>query len=276
MSASSPPTSGSSHTSAPAARRSRPRSATRLARPTLGRRALFGEEQARIGKQMAAAKQRLIQSELRVDQLEAALDEALRLATDSEYAYRVADDQTRRGWNQDFFTKIFIREDEVAGAELTDDYAALLSDELVTKLEVLKAEQQANPKAKVTSLRAWGSIEGLVVGLTGACSNQQTRLVLADANRVRADLVALPGRSGPTTKLAPRHEPATTGIIEVLRMSDGPLAIADVLQRVEQMLGRSVSRGSLKGSLSELAASTNRPVRRVSRGRYESTSPSDA
>ncbi len=112
------------------------------------------------------------------------------------------------------------------------------------------------------------------MGLTGACSNQWTRLVLADANRVRTDLVALSGRSGPMTKVAPRREPATTAIIEVLRVSDVPLAIADILQRVEQILGCSVNRASLKASLADMA-SANNPIRRVSRGRYESKPPSD-
>jgi hypothetical protein len=127
----------------------------------------FGEEQARIGKEMTAAKKELAKAELRVEQLKAALNEALRLATDSEYAYRVADDQTRRGWNQDFFKRIYIRDEEVVGAELTDTYAALLSEELIVKLEAFKADRQSKPEAKVTSLRTWGSIEGLIVETAG-------------------------------------------------------------------------------------------------------------
>ncbi len=114
------------------------------------------------------------------------------------------------------------------------------------------------------------------MGLTGACSNQQTRLTLADANLVRADLVALPGRSAPTAKVAPRPVAATAVIAEVLRTSGEPLGIADVLQRVEEMLGRSIKRASLKAALAEMAASESIPVRRVRRGRYESTPANDA
>jgi hypothetical protein len=97
--------------------------------------------------------------------------------------------------------------------------------------------------------------------------------MLADANRIRADLVALPGRAGATLKLAPRREPATTAISDVLRMSNRPLSIPDILQRVEQVLGRSFHRPSLKAALSEMAASQNHPVRRVGRGRYGFISP---
>jgi len=114
------------------------------------------------------------------------------------------------------------------------------------------------------------------MGLTGACSNQQTRRVLAAANGVREDLVALPSPARPTLKILPRVEPATTAIIEVLGSSEVPLTIADVLRRVEQTLGRSVNSASLKATLSDMAASQKSPVRRVSRGYYESTSLTDA
>jgi hypothetical protein len=114
------------------------------------------------------------------------------------------------------------------------------------------------------------------MGLTGACSNQEIRLMLADANRVRADLVALPGGRGPTMKVARRRELATTAIVEVLRSSVVPLTIGDVLRRVEQTLGRSVNPASLKAALSEMASSQKSPVRRVSRGHYDSPSLTDA
>ena len=109
------------------------------------------------------------------------------------------------------------------------------------------------------------------MGLTGACSNQATGRALAEANRARVRLVALPGRSAPKPKVAQRPMPATEIIAEVLRASDEPLGIADVLERVEQILGRSVRRASLKAALAEMAASDASPVRRVSRGRYESS-----
>ena len=62
----------------------------------------------------------------------------------------------------------------------------------------------------------------------------------------------------------------------VLRMSDQPLAIADILPRVELMLGRRVKRASVKATLAEMAQSEAHAVRRITRGRYESHPSSDA
>jgi hypothetical protein len=108
------------------------------------------------------------------------------------------------------------------------------------------------------------------VGLTGACSNQPARPKIDEANRVRAKLVAAHGCASPASKPAPRSAPSTTAIVEVLRLSDEPLAIKDIVERVEQCLGRSVKRVSVKASLAEMAASPAHPVQRVARGRYVS------
>ena len=107
------------------------------------------------------------------------------------------------------------------------------------------------------------------MGLTGACSNQPARPKIAEANGVRAKLVATPGRVTPASKPAPRSRPSTTAILEVLRLSTGPLAIEDIVERVEQRLGRSVKRVSVKASVAEMAASDQHRVQRVGRGRYE-------
>lgn len=99
--------------------------------------------------------------------------------------------------------------------------------------------------------------------------------MLVDANRVRADLVALPGRRDPTMKVARRSKLATTAIIEVLRSSDVPLTIPEVSRRVEQTLGRAVNRASVKATLSDMASSQKSPVRRVRRGHYDAPSLTD-
>lgn len=106
--------------------------------------------------------------------------------------------------------------------------------------------------------------------LTGACSNQRTRLVaLTDANQARASLVARAGRARPRPKVARRPARATDAIVAILAANDGPLALPAIAARVEEMLGRSVNRGSVKAALSEFAASGANPIQRVRRGRYE-------
>jgi hypothetical protein len=68
----------------------------------------------------------------------------------------VADEQTRRRWNQDFFTKLFIRDDEVVAAELTDDLRRAVLRE--TRHRAAYPRCRASPQAthELTSLRAWG------------------------------------------------------------------------------------------------------------------------
>ncbi len=112
------------------------------------------------------------------------------------------------------------------------------------------------------------------MGLTGACSNQPTSLLLAEANRARAALVAQPGASSPRT-IVSRPKPMQPIIVLVLQASDVPLTIADIVQRVERVLGRSVHRPSVKAALSEMAGSTRSPVQRVSRGRYGARLPDE-
>jgi len=65
------------------------------------------------------------------------------LPTDASLAYSEAGPQLRRRWNQVFFTKLFVGVDAVAGAELTDEFGALLADDLAKKLKKLPS----NPKA---------------------------------------------------------------------------------------------------------------------------------
>lgn len=129
--------------------------------------ALFGEEQARIGAELVAATREIDKASVQVHRAERGLDEALALALDAGRAYEIADDQTRRQWNQSIFAKLYLERDEVIGAELTDRYGALLADELASKLEAFAAERRKTPQQSPGNLRSWGSIEGLVVETAG-------------------------------------------------------------------------------------------------------------
>lgn len=111
------------------------------------------------------------------------------------------------------------------------------------------------------------------MALTGACCNQPTNTKLGDANRARAALVALGAVTGPTIKIMPRPDPMQPMIVLVLQASPAPLAIREIVERVERALGRSVHRVSVKAALSEMAGSGNHSVRRVSRGVYEASAP---
>ena len=80
--------------------------------------------------------------------------------------------------------------------------------------------------------------------------------------------MTLNGHSAPRAKVAPRPAPATAAIAAVLRVSNEPLSIVEIVAQVERMLGRPVKRASVKATLAEMAASDASPIRRVNRGRY--------
>lgn len=73
---------------------------------------------------------------------------------DSENQYCVADPRTRRQLNQTSFAKLLVYDDEIAEAELTDVYGALLRDELAANLETFARERRAKPQEDPKRLRA--------------------------------------------------------------------------------------------------------------------------
>ena len=113
--------------------------------------------------------------------------------------------------------------------------------------------------------RRLGSFE---MALTGACSNLAPRPKIAEANGVRAELLARASDVSPRPTLSPRGIPTTVAIAEVLRLSAEPLQVGEIAERVEQAIGRPVKRVSIKATLAQFAADEQCPIRRVARGRY--------
>jgi len=95
------------------------------------------------------------------------LDDALAMAEDAEKLYEMADPHTLRQLNETFFEKLFVNEGEVTAAELADTYGALLRDELAEKLSEFADERRKSPDRNPRTLRAWGSIEPLIVETPG-------------------------------------------------------------------------------------------------------------
>ena len=115
----------------------------------------FRAERARMQDEIAAAEASLAETQDRLEINETDLCRALELAEDIAAVYELADERTRRGYNQAFFTRIKItaRWDEtesrtvveVAGVELTEPYAVLLADdterEALAWVEAIKARK---------------------------------------------------------------------------------------------------------------------------------------
>jgi DNA invertase Pin-like site-specific DNA recombinase len=101
----------------------------------------FRDERTRLKAEIDAAEESLAETEQRMVLDAEQLRMALRLAENVVEVYAVADEQTKRGYNQAFFKKLYVLpewDDEqgrevvrISGAELTEPYAVLLADDLV-------------------------------------------------------------------------------------------------------------------------------------------------
>jgi site-specific DNA recombinase len=132
--------------------------------------ALFKRKQSQLQSEIDAAHESLAETDMRMAIDREQLELALELAEDVQAVYRVADDQTKRGYNQAFFKKLYITAEwdddqtetsvSVSGADLTDPYALLLIEGL---FEQARAEAQAIETGSPTRNRA-GSAEALRSG----------------------------------------------------------------------------------------------------------------
>jgi site-specific DNA recombinase len=113
----------------------------------------FRAERQRMQREIQAAETSLAQTEEQFQLDAAVLRLALELAENISQVYATASEQSKRGYNQAFFQKLYITpewdEDQgrtvvkVTGAELTEPYAALLAeglvDELLSEVELIRA-----------------------------------------------------------------------------------------------------------------------------------------
>jgi site-specific DNA recombinase len=100
----------------------------------------FREERARFKDEIQAAEESLAETEDSLALDAKMLRMALELAEDVASVYRDADEATKRGLNQAFFKKLYVKPEwdeaagktvaHIVGAELTEPYAVLLADDL--------------------------------------------------------------------------------------------------------------------------------------------------
>jgi site-specific DNA recombinase len=106
-------------------------------------RSLFKRKQAQLQAELHAAHESLGETELRLTIERADLEAALELVEDVQAVYLGATQQTRRGYNQAFFKKLYVLAEWddgatrawVSGVELTEPYALLLTDGLFERTE---------------------------------------------------------------------------------------------------------------------------------------------
>ncbi len=95
---------------------------------------LFKQEQERITKELAGAKQAIIRCQVEIDTIMQAVEEALLLCADAHRLYLSAPPEVRRQLNQAVFARFWIIEDQVRGADLTTTFAQLLDPDLADRL----------------------------------------------------------------------------------------------------------------------------------------------
>ncbi len=96
---------------------------------------LLLEEQERISRGIEEANQALAFRAVEFQEIEAAVTEALEIASDCQRAYKEAPADVRRLFNHTFFKKIFVDTDRIAGADLTDEVALIMGDEIAARFE---------------------------------------------------------------------------------------------------------------------------------------------
>lgn len=102
------------------------------------------EQQAELGQRLASAQRDLQKAEADVGRAEEGLELARRFLERSSATYRnEADPQTRRRWNQVFFRRLFVGPQGIVAAELTDEFGALLAEELTAEVEKFASDAEA-------------------------------------------------------------------------------------------------------------------------------------
>jgi site-specific DNA recombinase len=118
-------------------------------------------KQADLSKKLKAAERKLVLAGGNIERANDGLKAACQLLQHSADAYRQVDPQTRRRWNQAFFTKLLVGPEGVKGAELTDEFGALLREDLADRLEEVsaQAENQFGQVSTVSVLVELGGFE---------------------------------------------------------------------------------------------------------------------
>jgi hypothetical protein len=102
---------------------------------------LLKREQSRIAAERATAQKTLAENEVRREHVEANLQRALSLLDNAQAQYRSVPSTVRRQMNQAVFTRLWLVEDEIAGADLTAAYRRLLADDLEGEIAAEEARE---------------------------------------------------------------------------------------------------------------------------------------
>lgn len=158
---------------------------------------LLKTEQDRIAGQLTRIQEQLAQAEANYEQARAMLADTLDLTRDCHAAYLEANDSTRRLFNQAFFAKIYIDEDdETRERTVRVDYNSPF-DDLLSRLVPARVHHDLDPEQNAHRETPMGGSSGCTPGIAEVqSSHTSTLVVLASQNTNR-----LPAMAGPAIAL---------------------------------------------------------------------------
>ena len=116
-----------------------------LANPKVVPLDLLEVKQADLEGKISKAEARLERVGASAEKSAGGLEVAHQLLEDASGAYGEIDPLGRQRLNQVFFTKLRVSPDGIMGAELTDEYAGMLADEVADGLEKMDAPKAGTP-----------------------------------------------------------------------------------------------------------------------------------
>ncbi|OYN77683.1 recombinase family protein [Mycolicibacterium sphagni] len=114
-------------------------------------------EQDRIAAALAVASRDLDQRQMTRDQLSAGLERALDLLRNPHQAYACSDSVGRRAMNQAVFDRLYIHDDEIKDAQLTELFDRLLDPQLKEHLDVELTSITVPSRSRRKSARTSGN-----------------------------------------------------------------------------------------------------------------------
>lgn len=106
----------------------------------------FSERQEKHAKQMAAAERALQANRVHWNDVDRTFSDVLELAQHAGAAYSRATGEVRRQLNRAFFTRLIVDAETIQGAEVTDTFAAIVTEDVIRRATTPRDE--ANPAAE--------------------------------------------------------------------------------------------------------------------------------
>jgi site-specific DNA recombinase len=166
---------------------------------------VYEREFGRIQRERAAAEKDLDDFNLGYEVATRTLDRALSLTCDVEAAYRDANPTERRFFNQAFFERIEILEDDVSDASLAQPFRTLLDDGFIEALATWTADTAESGPVPTRDLRE--ADHTAVPALVGAGDDRTPDLFLVRGS-IRDEMVELRGLEPLTFALPARRSPS--------------------------------------------------------------------